>query len=76
MINNIRTSQRLRRSRSTDELQWHKSRRSSYQGTCVEVAAIPGQIFVRDSKDVEGPVLSFSQESWAAFVEAVKSDGI
>ena len=76
MINRVGTSQRLRLSPSGDSLLWHKSRRSSFQGTCVEVAALPMQVFVRDSKDPEGPVLSFDQTSWAAFVAAVKSGEI
>ena len=42
------------------ELAWFKS---SYSGTnggdCVEVAAAPGTVHVRDSKDSGGPVLSF-----------------
>ncbi|GAA2482844.1 DUF397 domain-containing protein [Streptomyces sp. NPDC059506] len=51
-------------------LTWFKSSYSSGAGgECVEVAAGPGAVRVRDSKDKAGPVLSFSPEEWAAFVE-------
>ncbi|GAA2925911.1 DUF397 domain-containing protein [Streptomyces argenteolus] len=46
--------------------------RSSYStgsgGECVEVAACPGTVHVRDSKDTAGPVLSVTPGGWAAFV--------
>ncbi|MFG1953262.1 DUF397 domain-containing protein [Micromonospora sp. NPDC048830] len=49
---------------------WHKSTRSSGNGgNCVEVADnLPGVVGVRDSKDTEGPVLTFDPASWTAFV--------
>ena len=52
-------------------VQWVKSSLSFSNGNCVEVAGLPGgQIGVRDSKDVTGPVLSFTPGngalSWAA----------
>lgn len=47
---------------------WHKSTHSSEQGgDCVEVAAHPGAVHVRDSKDPGGPTLSFSPTQWTAF---------
>jgi hypothetical protein len=54
--------------------EWFKSSYSSNGGDCVEVAAnIPSTIPVRDSKDPEGPFLTFSPEGFAAFVAGVKS---
>ena len=51
------------------ELAWFKS---SYSGTeggdCVEVAACPEAVHVRDSKDKAGPQLAFAPDAWAAFV--------
>jgi hypothetical protein len=51
------------------ELEWFKS---SYSGAndndCVEVAAAPGTVHVRDSKDVRGPRLVFGPGAWAGFV--------
>ncbi|MFP8963052.1 DUF397 domain-containing protein [Streptomyces nanhaiensis] len=48
---------------------WFKS---SYSGTsggdCVEVAAGPEAVYVRDSKTAGGPVLRIGRDGWAAFV--------
>ncbi|HUK70725.1 MAG TPA: DUF397 domain-containing protein [Streptosporangiaceae bacterium] len=56
------------------KLRWHKSSHSSNQGNCVEVAAVPdGGRAVRDSKDRGGPVLTFTDGAWAAFVSRVKA---
>jgi hypothetical protein len=53
---------------------WRKSTRSSNQGNCVEVADnLPGVVYVRDSKDPDGPVLTFEPDAWRAFIEDVKS---
>ena len=54
--------------------QW---RTSSYSGgnggTCVEVADnLPGMVAVRDSKDPDGPALTFSRPAWAAFVTGLR----
>ncbi|MGK5496943.1 DUF397 domain-containing protein [Streptomyces sp. URMC 125] len=47
-------------------------RKSSYSGgdggNCVEVAAGPGAVRVRDSKDREGGALAFPPAAWSAFV--------
>ncbi len=49
-------------------LHWFKSSYSDQQGgACVEVAAAPGVVHVRDSKDPEGPALSFSKDAWSEF---------
>jgi hypothetical protein len=50
--------------------QWRTSSYSgSNGGTCVQVADnLPGMVAVRDSKDPDGPALTFSRPAWAAFV--------
>ncbi|MYV50644.1 DUF397 domain-containing protein [Streptomyces sp. SID2888] len=55
------------------ELPWFKS---SYSGgndgnSCVELAATPGTVHVRDSKNTPGPRLAFAPGAWAAFVPYV-----
>jgi hypothetical protein len=50
---------------------WRKSTHSSANGSCVEVRRLRNVIEVRDTKDRNGPVLSFSSESWHNFVTSV-----
>ncbi|MEU4683508.1 DUF397 domain-containing protein [Streptomyces xinghaiensis] len=50
-------------------LEWHKSSHSTDDGpACVEVAATPGTVLIRDSKDPRGPRLAFRSGAWAGFV--------
>jgi hypothetical protein len=54
---------------NTEELTWFKSSYSGGDGgDCIEVAACPGTVHVRDSKDKQSPQLTFSPVGWAAFV--------
>jgi Domain of unknown function (DUF397) len=55
--------------------QWRKaSYSSSNGGTCVEVARnLPGIVAVRDSKDPDGPVLTFTPNDWQTFAARVKT---
>ncbi|MCX4527413.1 MULTISPECIES: DUF397 domain-containing protein [unclassified Streptomyces] len=52
------------------ELDWFKSSYSDSSdiNDCVEVATTPGTVHVRDSKDLQGPVLDFAPHAWAGFV--------
>ncbi|MFG1844877.1 DUF397 domain-containing protein [Micromonospora carbonacea] len=45
---------------------WRTSTRSGGEGDCVEVAAFAEAVGVRDSKDRQGPALSFAPAAWAA----------
>ncbi|MGW1841586.1 DUF397 domain-containing protein [Streptomyces sp. NPDC001966] len=51
-------------------LEWFKSSfsDSSDGNDCVEVAAAPGTVHVRDSKNAQGPRLAFGPSAWAGFV--------
>lgn len=52
--------------------QWRKSSYSNPQGTCVEVAEPLGpQVWFRDSKAGDGPVITVSRRSAAVFTAAV-----
>ncbi len=51
---------------------WIKSSYSARTGNCVEVAALPETIMVRDSKNPAGPALRFTPEAWRAFMGALK----
>ncbi|WP_305789570.1 DUF397 domain-containing protein [Symbioplanes lichenis] len=54
-------------------LTWRKSTRSGPAGHCVEIASAAAAIFVRDSKDVSGPVLEFGREGWREFIAGVRA---
>ncbi|MEV4764049.1 DUF397 domain-containing protein [Micromonospora chokoriensis] len=47
---------------------WRTSTRSGGEGNCVEVAGFAETVGVRDSKDRQGPVLTFTPSAWTAFV--------
>ncbi|MEU8630429.1 DUF397 domain-containing protein [Streptomyces sp. NPDC048669] len=51
-------------------LEWFKSSYSSSGdgNDCVEVAADPDSVHVRDSKNVRGARLAFAADAWAGFV--------
>jgi hypothetical protein len=53
-------------------LQWQKSTRCG-SSACVEVAEHEGQFLVRDSKNPDGPMLTFTKQEWTAFVEGVNA---
>jgi hypothetical protein len=57
-----------------NNLQWRKSSRSGGSGgNCVEVATLPnGGRAVRDSKDRSGPVLTFTEAEWDAFLDGAR----
>jgi hypothetical protein len=53
-------------------------RKSSYSGNgggdCLEVATgLPGVVAVRDSKNPDGPVLSFSPNEWLRFISRLRA---
>ena len=49
--------------------EWRKSTFSGEtNGDCVEVALGPVQAAVRDSKNADGPQLTFPFDAWRAFV--------
>ncbi len=60
--------------RSATASSWTKSSLSHANGNCVEVADLPGgQVGLRDSKHVSGPVLRFPPEEWRAFLLGVRN---
>ncbi|MFC4854683.1 DUF397 domain-containing protein [Actinophytocola glycyrrhizae] len=70
----LRDTQWRKSSRSSDQANcvevarlWRKSSRSSAQANCVEVAFAGPAVAVRDSKNTDGPILTFPATNWAAF---------
>ncbi|MGW4438689.1 DUF397 domain-containing protein [Streptomyces sp. NPDC004596] len=57
------------------ELRWRRSSHSMGNGgNCVEVADTEHTVFVRDSKDLDGPAFRCGREQWHAFVTALGDD--
>jgi Domain of unknown function (DUF397) len=55
------------------EVAWHKASGSYANQNCVEAGpGACGMVHVRDSKDPDGPVLTFTAALWAAFTAGVK----
>lgn len=53
---------------------WVKSSLSFSNGNCVEVASLPrGEVGVRNSRDREGAVLTFTPDEWHAFLGGVRN---
>lgn len=63
---------RLRGNMNT-AIEWRKaSRSSSNGGACVEVATLPDQVMVRDSKDPAGPMLAVAPAEWRVFLAGLR----
>jgi hypothetical protein len=56
----------------SSHIEWRKSTHS-VDGGCVEVAIIEGRVAVRDSKNREGPMLTFTPIEWRAFLAGVRT---
>lgn len=52
---------------------WHKATASQGSQGCVELAPLPGQVAVRDSKDPDGPALFFDRKALRRLAERVNS---
>ena len=53
---------------------WRKSTDSGDNGgTCVEVATASPSVAVRDSKNPDGPLLTFPPATWNAFTAHLKA---
>jgi hypothetical protein len=51
---------------------WIKSSRCN-SGYCVEVAHTEDRVHVRDAKNPDGPVLTFTPEAWAGLLDTLKA---
>ena len=55
------------------DVTWQKSRHSNSQGTCVELAGLPGgDIALRNSRHPDGPALIYTPAEIDAFIRGAK----
>lgn len=55
------------------QVRWQKSRYSNSQGSCVEMALLPGgDIAVRNSRDPDGPALIYTRAEIQALLQGAK----
>ena len=62
---------------STERITWIKATASDSSGDCVELgtdAEHPNVVYLRDSKNKQGPVLTFTRSEVAAFLDGAKHD--
>jgi len=52
---------------------WRRSRRCE-SSACVEVALIGEGVALRDSKDPNGPRITFTLQEWRSFVTSLQED--
>ncbi len=57
---------------SAGDISWRRSRHCD-GGACVEVAELGKMIALRESKDPDGPVITFGSDEWRTFVARIKS---
>lgn len=50
---------------------WRKSTFCS-SNSCVEVGLVDSQIIIRNSRDVDGPVVRFTEAEWTAFLDGAR----
>ena len=59
------------------DIQWIKAKASAYDGNCIEVARVRrgyrDMILIRNSRDINGPTLEFTQAEFAAFQDGVRN---
>ena len=59
--------------RDLADVAWQKSSHSNSQGTCVELAGLPGgQIALRNSRHPDGPALIYTPAEIDAFIRGAK----
>jgi Domain of unknown function (DUF397) len=53
-------------------ISWRKASRSVGNGECVEISSHQGVVSIRDSKNPQGPVLTYPAKAFRAFLHTAK----
>lgn len=62
------------RASERSSVHWRKSTRSGHEGgDCVEVADVSRVVAIRDSKEPDGPVLSFARPAFRALARQIRA---
>ena len=54
-------------------LDWQRSVHCE-ANACVEVARTHDSVFIRNSSDPDGPILTFTHAEWTAFIRGLKDE--
>lgn len=54
-----------------ENLEWRKATASGNNG-CIEVSPLRDGVALRDSKDPDGPMLTYTHHEWSAFLDGAK----
>lgn len=54
-----------------ENLEWRKATLSGNNG-CIEVTPLRDGVALRDSKDPDGPMLTYTHHEWSAFLDGAK----
>jgi predicted secreted Zn-dependent protease len=54
-----------------DRVSWRKATRSG-SGNCVQVAVVEGLVLVRNSRNPDGELLTYTPGEWHAFLDGAK----
>jgi hypothetical protein len=53
--------------------EWFTPRRSGTSANCVETLITRDAVHVRNSKNPDGPTVTFTHSEWRAFIDSVKA---
>jgi hypothetical protein len=54
------------------QVRWQRASNCD-SGSCVEVACVDDRYAIRDSKDPDGPTLTFSPAEWRTFANGIRA---
>jgi hypothetical protein len=65
-------STKNKRLKDSTKIQWRTALSCVLNGACIQVAPAGEYILIGDSKNVSGPVVSYTRAEWNAFVDGIR----